>query len=272
MIRLRAWCADMHQSKRTFASVYLVHQKQTMEIAPTRTIGSIVAEDFRTAAVFSSHGLDFCCKGGRTIDEACRQKGLNSTALKAELLAAIERDTEAGREYKSWPPSRLIEHIERVHHRYIESRTPTLLQFLDKLCRVHGHRHPDLFAIQREFQECGGAMAAHMKKEELVLFPFINQLEKAQLHGSEAPTTHFGTVDNPIAMMEHDHDAEGERFRRIAELSGDYANPADGCATYAATMSLLKEFEQDLHLHIHLENNILFPKAKALEAELSVKG
>ncbi|HRD53006.1 MAG TPA: iron-sulfur cluster repair di-iron protein [Flavobacteriales bacterium] len=242
-----------------------------MEIAPTRTIGSIVAEDFRTAAVFSAHGLDFCCKGGRTIDEACRQKGLDSTVLKAELLAAVERDANVEQDYKTWPLSRLIEHIERVHHRYVESRSLTLLQFLDKLCRVHGDRHPELFAIQREFQECAGAMATHMKKEELVLFPFINQLEKARTHGIAPPNPHFGTVDNPIAMMEHEHDAEGERFRRIAELSGNYANPADGCATYAAAMALLKEFEQDLHMHIHLENNILFPRAKALEAELAAR-
>lgn len=236
-----------------------------MEIATNRTIGSIVAEDFRTAAIFSAHGLDFCCKGGRTIEEACRQKGLNSAELKTELLAAMARDAGAERDYKTWTASRLIEHIERVHHRYVESRTPTLLQFLDKLCRVHGERHPELFAIQREFEECAGAMAVHMKKEELVLFPYISQLEKAGTHGVEAPVPHFGSVTNPIAMMEHDHDAEGERFRRIAELSSNYANPPDGCATYAAAMALLKEFEGDLHLHIHLENNILFPKAKAME-------
>lgn len=242
-----------------------------MQIAPTRTIGSIVAEDFRTAAVFSAHGLDFCCKGGRTIDEACRQKGLNSAALRAELLAAIERDANVEQDYRTWPPSRLIEHIERIHHRYVESRSLTLLQFLDKLCRVHGDRHPELLAIQREFQECAGAMAAHMKKEELVLFPFINQLEKARTYGIAPPNPNFGTVDNPIAMMEHEHDAEGERFRRIAELSGNYAKPPDGCATYAAAMALLKEFEQDLHMHIHLENNILFPRSKALETELAAR-
>ncbi|MCU0320106.1 MAG: hemerythrin domain-containing protein, partial [Flavobacteriales bacterium] len=128
--------------------------------------------------------------------------------------------------------------------------------------------HPELNAIQREFTECAGAMAAHMKKEELVLFPFINQLEKAKQHSTTLPTPHFGTVDNPIAMMEHEHDAEGERFRRIAELSDSYTNPPDGCTTYATAYAMLKEFEEDLHRHIHLENNILFPRAKALEKEL----
>ncbi|MBL8009234.1 MAG: iron-sulfur cluster repair di-iron protein [Flavobacteriales bacterium] len=233
-----------------------------------RTVGSIVADDYRTAAVFNAHGIDFCCKGGRSVAEVCQAKGLDPAALEAEIRQATERDNGANDDVKRWPLGRLIEHIERVHHRYVESRSTTLLQFLDKLCKVHGDRHPELFDIQREFQECAGAMAAHMKKEELVLFPFINQLEKARLLDLPLPTPHFGTVDNPIAMMEHEHDAEGERFRRIAELSGNYTNPPDGCTTYATAYAMLHEFEEDLHRHIHLENNILFPKAKALEKEL----
>jgi regulator of cell morphogenesis and NO signaling len=241
----------------------------SIKITPERSIGSIVAEDYRTAAVFNAHGIDFCCKGGRSIAEVCRAKGLEPEVLEREILGSIERSTDEGADHKTWPLSHLIEHIERVHHRYVESRSITILQFLDKLCKVHGDRHPELFDIHREFHECAGAMAAHMKKEELILFPFINQLEKAKLHGGTPPTPHFGTVDNPIAMMEHDHEAEGERFRRIADLSKGYTNPPDGCTTYATAMSMLKEFEQDLHLHIHLENNILFPRAIALERELS---
>ncbi len=236
--------------------------------APDRTIGSIVADDFRTAAVFNAHGIDFCCKGGRSLEEVCRTKGIDQARIEREIEQAITRDTGSDQDYKTWTLSRLIEHIERVHHRYVESRTTTLLQFIDKLCKVHGDRHPELFAIRREFQECAGAMAAHMKKEELLLFPFINQLEKARQHGSALPTPHFGTVDKPIAMMEHEHEGEGERFRRIAELSEGYTNPPDGCTTYATAMAMLQEFEQDLHLHIHLENNILFPRAKMLEKEL----
>ncbi|MBK9148498.1 MAG: iron-sulfur cluster repair di-iron protein [Flavobacteriales bacterium] len=233
-----------------------------------RTIGSIVADDYRTAAVFSAQGIDFCCKGGRSLEEACRAKGLDQKVLESEIRQAINRDHGKGDEVKHWPLARLIEHIERVHHRYVESRIATILQFLDKLCRVHGERHPELFAIQREFTECAGAMAAHMKKEELILLPFINQLEKAQLHGTQPPMPGFGTVDNPIAMMEQEHHAEGERFGRISELSNGYQNPPDGCATYSAAMAMLMEFEEDLHRHIHLENNILFPRAQTLEREM----
>lgn len=233
-----------------------------------RTVGSIVSDDYRTAAVFNAHGIDFCCKGGRIIAEVCRAKAIEPATLEAEIRQAIERDGGTGDDVKQWPLSRLIEHIERVHHRYVESRSTTLLQFLDKLCKVHGDRHPELFDIQREFQECAGAMAAHMKKEELILFPFINQLERSDLHGTTLPTPGFGAVDDPISMMEHEHDMEGERFRRIAALSKDYTNPPDGCTTYGTAYAMLREFEEDLHRHIHLENNILFPRAKTLEKKL----
>lgn len=241
---------------------------ETLSITPDRTVGSIVAEDYRTAAVFNANGIDFCCKGGRTVAEVCQARGIDQSVLEAELLEALARDGGTADDPQYWPLSRLIEHIERVHHRYVESRSLTLLQFLDKLCKVHGTRHAELFAIQREFEACAQAMAVHMKKEELVLFPFINQLERSELHGTTLPTPGFGTVDGPISMMEHDHDAEGERFRRIADLSAGYTNPPDGCTTYGTAYAMLREFEEDLHRHIHLENNILFPRAKALERKL----
>lgn len=237
-------------------------------LSPERTIGSIVADDYRTAAVFSLHGIDFCCRGGRSLEEVCKKNGLDQATIEQELRQAMDRNDDTNEDYSTWPLSRLVEHIERVHHRYVESRSISLVQFLDKLVKVHGDRHPELFTIHSEFQECAGAMASHMKKEELLLFPFINQLEKAKQHITTLPTPHFGTVKDPIAMMEHEHDAEGERFRRIAELSNGYTNPPDGCTTYATAMAMLQEFEQDLHKHVHLENNILFPKALALEREL----
>lgn len=233
-----------------------------------RSVGSIVADDYRTAAVFNAHGIDFCCKGGRSIAEVCKAKGIDPASLESEIQASLDRSNGTDDDVKGWSLGRLIEHIERVHHRYVEARSITLMQFLDKLCTVHGARHPELFAIREEFEDCTHAMAAHMKKEELVLFPFINQLEKAQLHGTTPPSPHFGTVDNPITMMEHEHEAEGERFRRIASLSQDYTNPPDGCTTYATAYAMLREFEEDLHRHIHLENNILFPRAKALDKHL----
>lgn len=239
-----------------------------MTITPDRTIGSIVAEDLRTATVFATHGIDFCCQGGRTLGEACAAQGLDPAALELELAAIAVRGTAPTDAPDTWGLTRLADHIERVHHRYVAERTPLLQQYLDKLCQVHGARHPELFDIARAFDACAGAMAAHMKKEELILFPFIKRLERAKADGTAPPHAPFGTVENPVRMMRHEHDEEGERFRHITRLSNGYQPPPDGCATYRAAFAGLQEFEQDLHLHIHLENNILFPKALALEATL----
>lgn len=237
-------------------------------ITPERSIGSIVADDYRSAAVFTAHGIDFCCRGGRSLEEVCRANTLDPAVLTKEIEQALARDPSTADDPRTWPLAKLVDHIEEVHHRYVETRVPVLQQYLDKLCTVHGDRHPELFSIRDEFKGCAGAMVAHMKKEELLLFPFIKQLEKAKASGTPAPVPHFGTVNNPVRMMMEDHDAEGERFRRIDALSGGYVNPPDGCATYSTALNMLHEFEQDLHRHVHLENNILFPKAVALEEEI----
>ncbi len=239
-----------------------------MNIIGQQTVGSIVADDYRAAAVLTAHGIDFCCKGGRTVDEVCRSKGLDPTTLKDEIEAALARDTRAGEDFKKWSLSSLVDHIEQVHHHYVEQRIHLLRQYLEKLCTVHGERHPELFQIRDAFDACAAAMAVHMKKEELLLFPYIKQLEKAQAEGGMPPTPLFGSVVNPVQMMMEDHDAEGERFRRIKQLSWGYASPPDGCITYSTALRMLQEFEEDLHKHVHLENNILFPRAVALENDL----
>ena len=133
---------------------------------------------------------------------------------------------------------------------------------------VHGGRHPELIEVERLFSQTAGEMTAHMKKEEFILFPFIRKLTKAAQDGAQVNRPHFATVENPVAMMRHDHDEEGERFRKIGSLTDHYIPPADACTTYRVTFALLKEFEEDLHLHIHLENNILFPKAIDLEKKM----
>ncbi len=239
-----------------------------MNTFPERTIGSIVADDFRAAAVFTAHGIDFCCKGGRTINEVCASKGIDPATLENEIKATLARDAAPADDPNTWTLTRLAEHIERVHHGYVNERTPVLQQYLAKVCKVHGGEHPELFDIAREFDACAGVLAAHMKKEELILFPFVVRMELARRDNSAPPVPPFGSVENPVRMMMHEHDGEGERFRRISALSDGYDPPPFACNTYRAAFVLLKEFEQDLHRHIHLENNILFPKAMALEAEL----
>lgn len=241
-----------------------------MEILQKNTqkeIGQYVADDFRTAAIFSKYKIDFCCNGNRTVEEACNKKGIDSTIVIDEINNVLNSNTGETIDYKSWPIDLLVDYIEKKHHRYVEEKIPVLLQFLNKLCRVHGERHPELFKINELFTASAGELASHMKKEELILFPFVKQLVKAKLEDGAVQSPQFGTVENPIAMMKHEHDNEGERFREIAELTDNYNPPADACNTYKVTFAMLEEFEKDLHLHIHLENNILFPKSIKLEQQ-----
>lgn len=237
-----------------------------MTITGKQIIGELVAQDYRTAEVFSKYGIDFCCKGGLTLEEACEKKKINLQGLITNLDEITSLVENSRTEFKSWPIDLLADYIEKKHHRYVVDKTPVIQQYLNKVAKVHGGAHPELEKILESFNESAQMLAAHMKKEELILFPYIRKMVSV---GSEMPTPHFGTVENPIAMMKEEHDVEGERFRKIAELSHNYTPPQDACNTYRVTYALLKEFEEDLHLHIHLENNILFPKAIKMEAEHS---
>ncbi len=241
-----------------------------MKINPQTTIGDIVAQDFRTAALFSKYKIDFCCKGNRTVEAVCTKKDISQEKLISELETLLKDSKTHTTDYHHWPLDVLADYIEATHHHYVEEKTTVLLQFLNKLCKVHGEKHPELFEINMLFAESSGELAMHMKKEELVLFPFIKQMAKAQKEGSELKRPHFGPVANPVAMMRHEHDTEGERFEKIARLTNQYTPPADACNTYKVTYAMLEEFESDLHKHIHLENNILFPKAIALESTFTV--
>ena len=240
-----------------------------MEILEKTTIGEYVAQDFRTAAIFSKYGIDFCCKGNRTIEEVCDKKEIDANDLLDQLNTVLSTKNDDGIDFKSWPLDLLADYVEKKHHRYVEEKTPILLQFLDKLCKVHGVNHTELFEVNELFKGCAGELAQHMKKEELILFPFIKKMAKASIDHQFIKEPSFGTVNNPIAMMMEEHEAEGDRFVKIASLTNNYTPPADACNTYRVTFAMLEEFEQDLHKHIHLENNILFPRAVALEKTFS---
>ncbi|MDR2206596.1 MAG: iron-sulfur cluster repair di-iron protein [Flavobacteriaceae bacterium] len=231
----------------------------------TDFIGNIVADDFRTAAVFKQHKLDFCCKGARTIEDACKIKKIDPETVYREI-ESLPAKTENTIDFNGFPPDLLADYIEKTHHRYVEEKMPVIQSFLDKLCKVHGGEHPELFEIRDAFNESAKDLSAHLKKEELILFPFIRNMMKAKISGETVSQPAFGTVENPINMMMHEHSVEGDRFLKISELTSDYTPPTDvSCTTYRVTFAMLQEFENDLHKHIHLENNILFPKAVSLE-------
>lgn len=237
-----------------------------MELLKTRSVGSFVADDYRAASVFQRYGIDFCCRGGVSIEEVSELHNIDADQLLSEIHDAVNGKSSEGTDFKSWPLDLLADYIEKKHHRYVERTVPALKQYLDKICEVHGARHPELEMIRNEFYVAAENLTAHMKKEEVMLFPYIRKMVGSEDCGEKLDPG-FWTVKNPIRVMMNEHDTEGERFRLISKLSNDYSTPEDACRTYQVSFSLLKEFESDLHHHIHLENNILFPKAIELEAK-----
>lgn len=238
-----------------------------MQVSKESIIGDIVTANYKYAQVFKNVGIDFCCNGNRTIEQACEKKGIDATDI-LNKLQKLDVVNNSITDYSSWPLDLLADYVVKKHHRYVEQKTLEIKPYLNKIVKVHGAQHPELAEIEALFIASTGELAMHMKKEELVLFPYIAKLVQAQQTHTKA-TASFGTVQNPIQNMMAEHDIEGERFRRIAELSDNYTPPADGCNTYVVTFGLLKEFEDDLHMHIHLENNILFPKAIELEKQMN---
>src|SRR5690554_4753055 len=240
-----------------------------MNINNQRVVGEIVAENYKTAAIFKRYNIDFCCNGNRTIAAATKNKEIDEEKLLGELNEVMEQKVEGEIDFKAFPIDLLADYVEKTHHRYIEQRIPEITPFLSKVARVHGTNHPELIVVEQLFNESAQELSAHLKKEELMLFPYIRKMVKSKMGDGKRPHTALGSATEYIEQMEEEHDAEGERFSRIAELTDNYTPPADACKTYMVTFSMLKEFEEDLHRHIHLENNILFPKSIEMEKELT---
>jgi len=247
--------------------VYLLQKLKLkfMSISPNSSVGEIVKLNFKTAPLFLSHNIDYCCGGKKAISEACLEVGINPDLLITQLESLIS-ETDPDSEYiNKLSLTDLADYIIKRHHSYVTESIPFLNTNLEKLCRVHGENHPELFRIKELFNGSAEALTAHMQKEENVLFPHIRGLETAKKTNAPVPVSHFGSVSNPIGMMLAEHQNEGERFVEIARLSNNYTLPEGGCTTYDVTLKQLRDFDNDLHRHIHLENNILFPKAIALE-------
>ncbi len=227
-----------------------------------------MAENYKTAAIFKRYRIDFCCNGNRTIADATKSKEIDEEKLLSELNEVMAEKVQGEIDFKAFPIDLLADYVEKTHHRYIEQRIPEITPFLSKVARVHGANHPELLEVEQLFTETAQDLAAHLKKEELMLFPYIRQMVKSNMGDKKRPKTALGSATEYIEQMEEEHDAEGERFRRISELTDNYTPPADACRTYMVTFDMLREFEEDLHRHIHIENNILFPKSMEMEREL----
>ncbi|MDQ3171377.1 MAG: iron-sulfur cluster repair di-iron protein [Acidobacteriota bacterium] len=230
------------------------------------TVRDLVTRDFRAAAVFHRFGIDFCCGGGKPLADVCRAKRLDEAHVLDEINRACAAPDSGAPRYADWQADDLTHHIVGRHHGYCRAMMPTIAAHAHKLAQVHGPAHRELVEIAEIFDRMCEEMDAHMAKEEAMLFPYIDLLAASRRGGVAPFPAPFGDVGNPIRMMEAEHESAGAAMARIRELTDGYAVPAHGCATWRVTLQELEAFEQDLHTHVHLENNVLFPKARALAA------
>lgn len=232
-----------------------------------KTVADYVTENIKTAHIFKKHGIDFCCGGGISIEKACAKKNVDLAVLEKEL-SEVDAVKDLIEDYDKWDLDFLMIYIENVHHTYVRESLPLISQYANKVAKVHGHHYEEVVIINQLFHEVANELTSHLQKEEQVLFPFIKQLVTAKKENTKNITAPFGTVNNPIKMMEHEHENAGDIFKEISRLTNNYTPPAEACNTFKALYAKLEEFEQDLHQHIHLENNILHPKAIELEEEI----
>ena len=227
----------------------------------TTPLAEIVRHDFRAGAILDEYQLDFCCGGALSLADACQQRGVEVE----RVVADIELLTHSSHEADGDDPVSLIAHIVGTHHSYVRQSLPGILDHLSKVVAAHGSRHPELAFIESQFSQAAEDLLLHLVKEEQVLFPYIVSLADAINHRGPHPPDMFGTVQNPIRMMEIEHQEAGDRMVAIRELSHNYAPPADACNTYRLVLEELHAFERDLRRHVDLENHVLFPKALELE-------
>jgi regulator of cell morphogenesis and NO signaling len=244
-----------------------------MEHMEGATVAELAVTSLAAVRVFEKYGIDYCCGGKRPLEDACLRNGQNVQVVQQELEAALQSKPAPEYDWNNAPLHALIEHIVAVHHEYLRRELPAIQARLDKVYRVYNQRYgPTLEGLPEVFAELRDELEPHMQKEEAILFPAIRAIEWATNLGTALPRMPFGNIANPIRMMEAEHDHAGSALQRIREITGNFEVPAYACVTYKALMSGLAELEADLHMHIHLENNVLFRRADQLENALAVAG
>lgn len=221
------------------------------------TVGEIVTNDFRTSVIFKNAGIDFCCGGKQTLEEACRKQGIDPQNLMLEINA-LDNQSSTYQNFKDWDPVFLSDYIVNTHHKFVLKNLPELVFYTGKIASVHGENHPELKEIATLFEEINNELRQHLHNEEEVLFPAIKDVINNNSEKSKK------LIHSEIKRMLGEHDFAGGSMDKINQLTKGYQLPEDACKTYEVTLKLLEQFEDDLHTHVHLENNILFPKALKL--------
>jgi regulator of cell morphogenesis and NO signaling len=230
-------------------------------------VGQLVAQDPGRARTFERLGIDYCCGGKQTLNEACAGLGLKLENVIPELQNPQVLDAACGCDWTHKTLAELTAHIETVHHGFLRRELPRLASLIEKVVRAHGESHPELRQVQSIFAKFKDELDFHMQKEERILFPYCRELEVAVTR----PVLHCGSVRHPIDVMEAEHKDAGEAMRAFRKLTSEYSPPEGACGTYRAMLGGLAELERDMHQHVHEENNILFPRATVLEDALAPK-
>lgn len=245
----------------------------TIQVDGKTTVRDMVGRYPRTRPVFEQYGIDYCCGGGKSLAEAAGEHDLKLPALVDALVKTLEADPSKlqadQRDWHSAPLGELVNHIITVHHRYLNTALPRLRSLVPTVLKAHGAQHGEtLRQVQDLFNALDAELSSHLMKEEQVLFPYIVAIEAGISSGDPRPPAPFGSARNPIRQMEHEHENAGQALAKLREVTHDYTLPADACPTFIAMFEELQRMEADLHEHIHLENNILFPRAIELESNL----
>ena len=238
-----------------------------MSIAIEKTVRELALENPAAPRVFEKLGIDYCCGGNQPLSEACRAANIpvDDVLDALEMAEYSARNAQKERNWNVEALTDLIAHISSTHHKYTREELARIPALLDKVCSVHGKNHPELLTIREIFRALAEELTTHLMKEEMILFPYVLRMEEAFIANEPALPAPFGAVQNPITMMEHEHDDAGKALRAMRKASDGYSAPSEACVSYRALYQALSEFEADLHRHIHLENNILFPRAIAME-------
>ncbi|HEV2399940.1 MAG TPA: iron-sulfur cluster repair di-iron protein [Candidatus Sulfotelmatobacter sp.] len=238
-----------------------------MSVSTARTVRELAVEIPEATRIFEKIGIDYCCGGNKSLEEACTTANISVDEVldSLELAEQTARAKQKDRNWQAEPLAELVAHINSTHHKYTREELARLGPLFDKVVSVHGKNHPELQNVRAAFRGMAQELTTHMMKEEAVLFPYIVRMEEAVIQKEPVLPPPFGSVQNPVAMMMHEHDSAGDALRTMRQASAGYTPPGDACISYQTLYKALGDFEKDLHQHIHLENNILFPRAIEME-------
>jgi len=252
------------RSNEILKEEFIMSQGKAHQENGNMTIGAFVAEDYRIADVFEKYGIDFCCGGQATLAATCQEKGLSLTKILQEIEIVGKEPVGRSENFAAWPLPFLIDYIVNTHHAYLKENDEQIVAYARKIAEVHGAHHPEVIEIAAIFAQIADDMAVHLKAEEEVFFPAVKRVDLAVGSGQNPQNDDRVLIKSELTKLHREHEEIGDAIHKVRHLAADYAIPEDVCNTFVVTYRKLKEFEDDLHKHVHLENNILFLKAAQL--------